>query len=117
MAYRARARNLLPQITQDVKRALDEASIDVFLMIPASGDAVATFGTAIDPPDEVWERASEIVCSIVRAAVVGLDRVQCRELACATTADQSGLLTSADLAAEPRPLPTPMPSLPARGER
>ena len=44
--HRDRARNLLPQITQQVRQALNDADIDldVFLMIPASGDAVATFG-------------------------------------------------------------------------
>jgi hypothetical protein len=46
-AQRAKAKDLLPQITQQVKQALQEASIgvDVFLMIPASGHAIATFGT------------------------------------------------------------------------
>jgi hypothetical protein len=69
-AYRARARNLLPQVTQDVKRALDEASIemDVFVVVPTSGDAIATFGTVTDPPDEVWATVCDIVCSVVRKA-------------------------------------------------
>ena len=113
-AYRARARNLLPQITQEVKQALDEASIemDVFMVIPTTGDAVVTFGTAIDPPDEVWTRVSDIVCSIIRKAV-GLDRAKCRELACATTADHSGQLTSP---ARPMPIPTLMPSIAAGGD-
>jgi hypothetical protein len=88
-AQRARAKDLLPQITQQVKQALQEASIgvDVFLMIPATGDAIATFGTLADPPDELWTRIGEIVCSIVRRAV-GLDRVCSRPLSCATTADE-----------------------------
>jgi len=57
-AQRAKAKDLLPQITQQVKQALQEASIgvDVFLMIPASGHAIATFGTLADPPDELWTR-------------------------------------------------------------
>ena len=60
-AQRARARNLLPQITQQIKQALDEASIeiDVFLMIPTTGDAIATFGTLTDPPDELWNSVGE----------------------------------------------------------
>jgi hypothetical protein len=88
-AQRARARNLLPQITQQVKQALQEASIEieVFLMIPATGDSVATFGALADPPDELWARIGEIVCSIVRRAV-GLDRICTRPLSCATTADE-----------------------------
>jgi hypothetical protein len=97
-AYRARARNLLPQITQDVKQALDEASIEmgVFITIPATGDAVATFGTLADPPDEVWARVSEIVCSIVRRSV-GLTRTRCREVVCASTAQIPALQEAAAL--------------------
>ena len=70
-AGRARARNLQPEITEEVKPALKDAGIemDVFLMIPMSGDAVATFGTVIDPPDEVWARVGEIVCSVLRKTV------------------------------------------------
>jgi hypothetical protein len=88
-AQRAKARSLLPQITHQVRQALQEACIetDVFLMVPASGDAIATFGTLADPSDELWARIGEIVCSIIRRAV-GLDRVCSRPLSCATTADE-----------------------------
>jgi hypothetical protein len=88
MAHRGRARNLLPQITQQVRLALNDADIDldVFLMIPESGNAVATFGTVADPDDELWKRVTEIVSSIVRETV-GLDRTRCREVICATTHD------------------------------
>jgi hypothetical protein len=114
-ARRARARNLLPQITQEVKQSLKDAGIemDVFLMIPRTGDAVATFGTVIDPPDEVWARVGEIVCSVLRKTV-GLGPARCRELACATTADQSGYLISADLTGIP--ISTPMASVAAEAD-
>ena len=100
MARRARARNLLPDITQEVKQALKEAGIemDVFLMIPMSGDALATFGTIIDPPDEVWVRVGEIVCAVL-GRTVGLGPVRCGGLACATTADQ--MTSQRDLRADP----------------
>ena len=106
-AQRAKARNLLPQITQQVKQALQEASIgvDVFLMIPASGHAIATFGTLADPPDELWTRIGEIVCSILRRAV-GLDRVCCRPLSCATTANE---MTN-PIGAMPNAIPVSIPA-------
>ena len=112
-AQRARARNLLPHITQQVKQALHEASIeiDVFLMIPATGAAIATFGTLADPPDELWTHIGDIVCSILRRAV-GLDRVCTRPLSCATTADEMGNPTGAMLI----PTPPPMPSLATEAE-
>jgi hypothetical protein len=87
-AHRARARNLLPQITQQVRQALEEAGIkiDVFLMVPTTGDAVASFGTITDPPDKEWARVSEMVSAIVRQSV-GLTHTRCREIACASTTD------------------------------
>jgi len=85
---RARARNLLTEITRQVRQALDDAgiSLDVFVMIPSSGNAIATFGTAADPADEVWDRASKIIASIVGESV-GLTRTRCREVACASTGE------------------------------
>ena len=102
--HRDRARNLLPQITQQVRQALNDADIDldVFLMIPASGDAVATFGTVADPDDELWKRVTEIVSSIVRETV-GLGRTRCREVICATTHDHQPSGSSVSRT----PIPTP----------
>jgi hypothetical protein len=96
--YRASARNLLAHMTQEVKQALKEAGIeiDVFVVIPATGDAVATFGTLADPSDEVWSRVSEIVCSIVRRSV-GLTRTRCREVVCASTAEIPALQEGAEV--------------------
>ena len=74
-----------------MKQALADAaiSIDVFLMVPGSGDAIVTFGpvTDPDPNDDEWQTVSAIVASVVRRAI-GLDRSRCRSLACATTHDQ-----------------------------
>jgi hypothetical protein len=115
-AQRARARNLLPQITQQVKQALYDASIeiDVFLMIPTTGDAIATFGTLTDPPDELWTSVGEIVCAVL-GKTVGLQRARCRELACATTADISGQLTSsAELHAKTISMPPAITGVEAR---
>ncbi len=88
--YRERAAAKLAQIARDAKDALADhgiADIDLFFMAPNSGDSVLIFGTAGDPDDAAWERAGEIVSAIVRQAV-GLDRVRCREVQCATTHDQ-----------------------------
>ena len=113
VAQRQRARNLLPQITQQVKQALYEASIeiDVFLMIPTTGDAIATFGTLTDPPDELWNSVGEIVCAVL-SKTIGLKRARCRGLACATTADISGQLTSsAELHAKAIRIPASTPPI------
>ena len=85
-AHRARAKDLLNEIARQAKRALHDAGIDLdlFFMIPNSGDAIITYGTPGDPPDDEWNRVREVVSSVVRQAV-GLDRVRCREVVCATT--------------------------------
>jgi hypothetical protein len=86
--HRARARNLLSKITRQIRKALDDAgiSLDVFVTIPSSGEAIATIGTAANPTDEVWDRTSKIISSIVGESV-GLTRTRCREVACASTGE------------------------------
>ena len=86
MVYRARARSLLDEITQQTKQALIDADIDlgIFFLVPNSGKAIVVFGTPADPDDASWERVGEIVGSIV-AQSIGLDRVRCRPVTCAAT--------------------------------
>jgi hypothetical protein len=89
--YRERAATKLDQIAQQVKQALADAaiSLDVFLVVPGSGDAIVTFGTVADPDpnDDEWQTVAAIVASVVRRAI-GLNRSRCRSLVCATTRDQ-----------------------------
>jgi hypothetical protein len=85
-AYRERATSLLQEIARQIKQALDDAaiSLDVFLVVPNSGEAIVTFGTVADPDDKEWTTVSAIVSAVVRRAI-GLDRSRCRSLKCATT--------------------------------
>jgi L-aminopeptidase/D-esterase-like protein len=87
-AHRARAKAELAQIAQRARQALAKHGIDLdlFFMIPSSGDSILTFGTITDPPDEQWSRVSEVVSSIVGQSV-GLTHTRCREIACASTTD------------------------------
>jgi hypothetical protein len=85
MTHRARAKGMLDQIAEQARIALAEQGFDtpVFFIVP-SGEAIVTFGTIIDPPDDQWKRVSDVVVSVVRQ-LVGLDRTRCREVVCATT--------------------------------
>lgn len=87
-AHRARAKAELDQIARQTRQALTDAGIDtpVFFIIPNSGDAIVTFGTPGDPSDDEWAAVGEIVAKIVRETV-GLDRVRCHEVTCASTTD------------------------------
>jgi hypothetical protein len=84
--YRDRAASKLDQIARQAKQALADQDIDIalFFLVPNSGDAILAYGTPGDPPDDEWQNVSAIVSSIVRQAV-GLDRVRCQRVMCATT--------------------------------
>lgn len=85
---RAKAKAELDGIAAQVKQALTDAGIDldVFLLVPASGDAIVTFGTLADPDQELWGHVANIVTNIVQEKV-GLRQAWSREIMCATTAD------------------------------
>jgi hypothetical protein len=84
--YRERATAILDEIAQQAKQALSNAGIgiDLFFIVPRSGAAILTFGTPGDPPDDLWDKVRDIISSIVQRSI-GLERLRCRELACAKT--------------------------------
>jgi hypothetical protein len=86
IAHRERAKAELDGIAQQAKQALADLGIDIslFFLIPSTGNSIITFGTISDPPDDEWVKIEKVVSAVVRGAV-GLDRVQCREVICATT--------------------------------
>jgi hypothetical protein len=77
-------RQSLDAVANDVSMALRDAGLNfpVFLTVPSSGNSLATIATPLDPTDDDWQRASEIVCQIM-AEKVGCDRLRRRELTCA----------------------------------
>jgi hypothetical protein len=93
--YRERAAAKLDQIARDAKEAMAYQGIDtpLFFLVPNSGDAILTFGTTLDPDDDEWNRIGEIVSNIVRHTV-GLDRVRCQPVVCATSHDHQPLQSS-----------------------
>jgi len=86
--HRARAATMLTEINRQAKQTLVDAGIDLdlFFLIPNSGEAIITFGTSGDPSDDQWGRVADVVSSVVRQSV-GLDRSRCQEVICATTDD------------------------------
>ena len=83
-AQREIIRASLDQLATDVGMALRDAGLNfaVFLTVPNSGNSLATIATRVDPTDDDWQRASEIVCQII-AKKVGCNRLRGRELTCA----------------------------------
>jgi hypothetical protein len=66
-AQREMIRQSLEAIANDVGMALRDAGLrfPVYLTVPSSGDALATFATPLDPSDKDWLQASTIVSRIV----------------------------------------------------
>ena len=66
-AQREIIRQSLNEIANDVGMALRDVGLrfPVYLTVPNSGDALATFATPLDPSDEDWLQASTIVSRIV----------------------------------------------------
>jgi hypothetical protein len=95
-ADRDRAKETLNQVAGLAKQALAENGIDLdlFFLVPNSGESILMFGTSIDPDFATWARVGEIVSAIVRE-VVGLDD---------TRADQSRVVR--------QPTPWPVTSAP-----
>jgi len=86
VAQRAKASAELDRITRTAKQALLHAGIDLelFFMVPNSGDAILTYGTPGDPDDNLWDRVRDIVVAVLQETV-GLERPKCNAVLCATT--------------------------------
>jgi hypothetical protein len=88
--HRKRAAAKLDQIARDAKEALAFQGIDtpLFFLVPNSGNAILTFGTTLDPDDDLWSQVADVVASVV-SQLIGLAGTRCREVTCATTHDPS----------------------------
>jgi hypothetical protein len=77
-------RHSLHEIVNDIGMAMRDAGLHfpVFMTVRDSGDSLATIATPLDPSDDDWSRASEIVCEIMRKKIGG-GRLRGRELLCA----------------------------------
>jgi hypothetical protein len=85
----------LSEIASEVTMALRDASliIPVFFTVPSGGRSYLSFATAVDPSDEDWTRACQIICSIV-ASKIGVPNLCCRALPCVAA---GGPMGAADL--------------------
>ena len=81
-ACRERATALLDEIAAQARTALQEAGIrlNVFFVVPPSGDAILTLAAAVNR--EEWQEIRAVVSSFVRRSI-GLEPSRCREIICA----------------------------------
>jgi hypothetical protein len=97
-AQRDIIRQSLDAITNDIGIAMRDSGLTfpVYITVRNSGDALVTIATSLDPSDEEWEHARQIVCRTLEERV-GCDRLGGRELACAVA--NAGAINAADVTA------------------
>jgi hypothetical protein len=77
-------RQSLNEIANDIGMAMRDVGLrfPVFLSVRDNKDSLATIATPIDPSDDDWSRASEIVCRIIQKKIGG-GKLRSKELLCA----------------------------------
>jgi hypothetical protein len=95
-AQRDIIRQSLTEITNDVGTAMRDVGLTfpVYITVRNSGDALVTIATSLDPSDEQWQHAREIVCRTLEERI-GCGPLQGRELACAIA--NAGAINAADV--------------------
>jgi hypothetical protein len=97
-AQRNIIRQSLDAIIDEIGIAMRDAGLafPVYITVRNSGDALVTIATSLDPSDEQWQHATEIVCRTLEERI-GCGRLQGRELACAIA--NAGTINAADVTA------------------
>jgi hypothetical protein len=98
-AQRDIIRQSLDAIVNDIGIAMRDVGLTfpLYITVRDSGDALVTIATSLDPSDEEWEHARQIVCRTLEERV-GCDRLRGRELACAIA--NAGAINAADVTAD-----------------
>jgi hypothetical protein len=83
-SQREAIRGSLDEIASDIGMVMRDEGLHfpVYITVRDHGDSLATIGTPLDPPDQDWQRASEIVRQIIEKKTGG-GRLRSRELLCA----------------------------------
>ena len=112
-AQRESIRGSLDAITNDLGMALRDAGfghIPIYLVIPNSGDALASLATPLDLPDEEWSRILEIAYRVIQKKI-GSGKLRRQALTCAAI---NAPMTSADVTSkEPHHVQSIIPTLAA----
>jgi hypothetical protein len=99
-AQRSIIRQSLDEIANDVGMAMRDSRMDfpLGLTVPNSGYAIVTMLTPVDPSEEDWLHATDIVCQIVAERLGGM-RLRHRPLPCAMA---NAPISAADVTADDR---------------
>ena len=98
-AQRDIIRQSLDAIVNDIGMAMRDVGLTfpLYITVRNSGDALVTIATSLDPSDEEWEHAREIVCRIIQEKV-GCGQLRGQVLPCAIA--NAGVVNAADVTAD-----------------
>ena len=90
-AHRETIRNSLNEVASEVHTALVTAGLayPVYISIPTSGIAYATFACPVDPSDAEWGRMTAIVMDVIGGRI-GVDGLTSHSLSCAMAGTTMG---------------------------
>jgi hypothetical protein len=90
-AQRKTLRNSLNDIASEVNSALVTAGLvyPIYISIPFSGFAYATFACPVDPTDSEWDRITAIVVDVIGKRIE-VDRLVSHSLSCAMAGTTMG---------------------------
>jgi hypothetical protein len=90
-SVREALRRSLNEIAAQLNSALIAAGIacPVYICVPASGEALVTLATPLDPSDDEWNRVSQLACQIV-SEKTGVTHLRSRGLVCAMAGTAMG---------------------------
>ena len=97
-AHRDIIRRSISEIANDIGMAMRDVGLTfpLYITVRNSGDSLVTIATPLDPSDEQWQHAREIVCRTLEERV-GCGRLGGRELTCAIA--NAGAINAADVTA------------------
>jgi len=97
-AQRDIIRQSINEIANDIGMKMRDVGLTfpLYITVRNSGDSLVTIATPLDPSDEQWQHAREIVCRTLEERV-GCVRLRGRELACAIA--NAGTINAADVTA------------------
>ena len=84
-------RNSLNEIASEVHSALVKAGLayPVYISVPTSGNAYATFACPVDPSDAEWDRMAAIVMDVIGKRI-GVERLTSGPISCAMAGTTMG---------------------------
>ena len=102
-AQRDIIRSNLTEIANDIGMAMRDAGLDfpAYIAVRNSGESLATIATPLDPSEDDWQQACDIVCRIMEKKIGSDTKLRNQKLLCAVA--NSTPMSAAEVAPDTAP--------------